>query len=157
MGTMGISQKLFGKAMQIEALAGEVYDLIAARFESEARKLFSQLAAEERQHELRLRTLSTLARHDRELDKAALPTEAGLDLLIQDAKTLRAMAGGPASALTLRQAIQLAQKLEEGLAAVHAEIVISTSDVPVRRFFDKLAQDDRAHLALLSSAPLALP
>ncbi len=139
------------KADAIEELASAIYQAAARRFESDARwsGLFRRLADEEKQHALRIRMLGARLGRDRKSLREARLAEVDLDSLRQDGETLLNRIASPRR-LDLADALELVVGLERGLASVHAEVVVVTRDPEFSRFFQDLADADRAHAEMLA-------
>jgi len=148
---MATTYLLLEKAERIELLAEQLYLTLAARFDGEAKALFSRLAAEEAQHAARIRLLAARYRQDSRLVGALTLDTPRLDRLLREAEEALAGArqgawdGDPAAAL------DGAAELERRLCGAHAQALPKEAHPDLRAFFEQLAAQDRAHLDLLGA------
>jgi rubrerythrin len=151
---MSSAYEIFGRAERIERAAAELYRVARtglSRHEGE-RALFSRLEEEELQHAARVRLLAAHYRNDPRLFRLAVGAEARLDAI---ERSLRQLAAELCAAHSERDAARLRERLletEERCAGSHAEILADGADPHLRRFFEELARQDRAHHALLADA-----
>jgi len=138
------------KAERVELLAERLYRSLADRFEGEARALFLQLAGEEAQHAARVRLLAARYRHDKLLMGSLAADLALLERLLEEAgEAVKAVDGGAWDG-DPKAAMQGAVELERRFCMVHAQVLSQGGHPELRAFFDQLAAQDTAHLALLS-------
>ena len=140
----------FDQAERIEGLAADLYGVLRKRFEKEhhLHELFVRLEQEERQHALRIRLLSSQVRSapllaPLHLDPSAL--HAALGAVEHALIEVRASRRG----LTYEDAANLLVDLEQSLEAAHAQWMAQDAPATVRRLFEALAKQDRAHQQLL--------
>lgn len=140
------------KAEQVERAAARAYRAAAATLQgSPEGALLSRLADEEEQHATRVRLLAARYRHD-----ARLFQNVDFKLVVLDAEIAawvevhREIAAGhfagDAPGLFRRLAA-----LEEKSAQSHAQVLCEGADPSVAEFFNKLAEQDRAHRELLAA------
>jgi rubrerythrin len=142
--------EVFRWAERIEAIAAEIYGLLARRFgeDPDAYALFAQLQAEEEQHAARIRLLAASYRNDSKL-LPAVNGAAELAACLGEAE--RAMAEVRAGGWGPRLADVLVRvsRLEDRLARAHADLLALNGDPGLREFFEQLARMDDAHVELL--------
>ncbi len=139
------------QAEEVEQTASEIYIALADMFsyDPEAYRLFAGLAAEEEQHELRLRMLrNQIAKDPRHVGPIAFdPAEVKEDLA--DAKALMKRLGSGREHLTFREACLMAAELEERMCSAHAHALAPKADPTITSFYAELARQDAAHARLL--------
>ena len=145
--------QLFERAEQLELVAARIYEELAVRFSSNAgaHDLFKRLAAEELQHASRVRLLAARYRQDSRLLGAISSSAEVLQELVEAASAALAAVQAGAWDGDAERALGRASELELRFAEGHAQALIREANPDVRRFFEQLAAQDRAHLALLSS------
>jgi rubrerythrin len=143
---------ILDKAEKIELLAAELYAAFAKRFgdDDAAAKLFTRLRDEEQQHAARIRLLAAQSRRDSKLlGKLDLDARA-LDAVIQEMVAVLANVRNGNWGADLAQTKRLLVDLEERCARAHAQGLQGLNE-SLRKFFEQLAQQDRAHEELLRS------
>jgi rubrerythrin len=146
--------EIFGRAERIERAAAELYRSARAGLSrhSAERALFSRLEDEELQHAARVRLLAAHYRNEPRLFRLADGAEGRLDAI---ERSLRQLAAELVAAHSDADAARLRERLlevEEHCSASHAEILADGADPHLRRFFEELARQDKAHHALLAAA-----
>jgi rubrerythrin len=145
-----ILAEVFDKAERLETVAAEIYAALAERFAEDARaaELFRKLAAEEVQHAARVRMLASQYRRKGSAFRAGPPPLAAIDDLLREGGEWLSRLRSKSFRLTLEETWAKLADLEERFAAAHAEQMSSVADPALRAFFEKLAAQDRAHVAL---------
>ncbi len=148
---MGSTFQLFEKAEQLEIVCAGIYRALAQKFQADpqAHDLFQRLEAEEQQHAARIRLLSARYQHDSRLLEAAAVAAHHLDELVGEARAVLAQVASGARSASLEVVKGELAELEERFSAAHAHVIASTANPGVRTFFEQLAQQDKAHEALL--------
>lgn len=141
----------FSLAEQLEEIAAKMYGVLAQRFKGAPGELFQRLHEEEMQHLERVRMLKRRYLHDRRAVQRV--QDAGDQMLaaLNDGKEMLATLENATDRLTLEEARMLMLAMEDKLAVAHADAMAAFADPSLRRFFEQLAQQDRAHAHLLSS------
>jgi len=141
---------ILDKAEKLELLAAELYAAFARRFGDDAAavKLFTRLRDEEQQHAARVRMLAAQSRRDSKLlGKIAVDTRE-LDAVMKEMTTVLANVLAGRWQADLAQTKRLLLDLEERCSRAHAQGLLGLNDT-LRRFFEQLAQQDKAHEELL--------
>jgi len=144
------SFEILEKAERLERLAAELYEAFAGHFAADAaaRKLFTHLRDEEQQHAARVRMLASQVRHDGKL-LAKITVETGaLDGVIREMIAMLANLRNGNWGADLAQTKRVLLELEERASRAHAEGMQGLNE-SLRRFFEQLAEQDRAHEELL--------
>lgn len=143
-----------GSAVRIESLAQELYAGLATTFQHQPylRDLFTQLAAEEGQHAMRIRLL------DRHQGKAPWPQEAldrisaDLDAVERELAAMQASFRTLASAADARPVLRRLAGMEERFGSIHAEELARSAEPDVQKLFASLSQQDVRHRELIQRA-----
>ena len=146
------SYQIFEKAERVEQLSAGLYGLLAERFggDPQARELFLRLEQEELQHASRVRLMGSRYRSDPRL-LGRLPVDHGeMDAILAESEQAFRDAQSGSFAPTLAQAFARLAELEDHLALAHAELIAREGAPALRDFFQRLAQQDRAHRELLA-------
>jgi rubrerythrin len=141
---------ILDKAEKLELLAAQLYDAFARRFadDAAATALFIRLREEEQQHAARIRMLAAQSRRDSKLlGKIDVDTSA-LDEVAREMAAILANVGSGNWQADLSQTKRLLLELEERCARAHAH-GLTGLDSSLRRFFELLALQDKAHEELL--------
>lgn len=137
------------KAERIELVAESLYRRLASKFEQVPRfaQLVGRLADEERRHAQRVGLLRKQVMGDREL-AATIPNDtSALDRLLTEAEMIAQHIS--TARFTVKDAIALMRRLEDNFSVAHAEIASSKADPSIKRFFEKMALQDKQHASLL--------
>jgi hypothetical protein len=147
---LATTYQVFEKAERIEVLSAEVYQLLAARYAADkaAKDLFVRLEEEELQHASRVRLLAARYRHESGLLGAAAGS-AELDALLQEVEELVRSIRNGSFARDLDEAREKLAAFEDRASRAHAEIIARTGHPSLQKFFQALANQDRAHQDLL--------
>jgi rubrerythrin len=141
----------FSKLMLVEEgehLIASLYRLLGTRFAGDsAGRLFEQLAGEELQHALRISMLR------KELMAGKVQSiDLDVDMLrghMAEAQALKNRLLEDGVTLTAAEALATMKDFEAKFAAAHAHVIVSTSNLVLKVFFEKLAANDKAHASLL--------
>lgn len=138
------------KAERLELLASELYAAFARRFGDDAAavKLFQRLRDEEQQHAARIRLLAAQSRRDTKLLAKITVDTRGLDDAAQEMSAMLANVRSGDWAADLAQTKRLLLELEERCSRAHAEGLHGLHE-SLRKFFEQLAEQDKAHEELL--------
>lgn len=148
---MATTYELFDAAERIEVVCAAVYAELAARFagDRDARALFERLRDEELQHASRVRLFASRYRHDPRLLERT-PVDAGpLHRAVADAEATLAEIRAGWWEVGLAAAKARLAEMEDRLARAHAERLARDAHPDVRRFFERLAEQDAGHRELL--------
>jgi rubrerythrin len=146
---MASTYQLLEKAERLELLAHQIYLVLAGRFGGETRELFRRLAAEEEQHAARIRLLTARYRQDRRLVASLAADTTLMDRLLIEAEEALAAATAGAWDGDPKAALLGAAELERRFSQAHAQALSQDAHPDLRAFFEQLAAQDKAHLALL--------
>lgn len=143
-----------GAATRIESLAQELYAGLATTFQHQPylRDLFSQLAAEEGQHAMRIRLL------ERHQGRAPWPPDAidrisaDLDAVGEELVAMKASFRTLSPAADARTVLRHLAGMEERFGSIHAEELARSSEPDVQNLFAALAQQDVRHRELIQRA-----
>jgi rubrerythrin len=143
-----------GAATRIESLAQDLYAGLAETFRHQPylRELFTQLAAEEGQHAMRIRLL------DRHQGKAPWPQEtvervsADLDAVEEEMVAMTASFRTLSLAADARPVLRRLASMEERFGSLHAEELARSSEPDIQKLFAALAQQDGRHRELIQRA-----
>lgn len=138
-------------AARVELQAEEFYSAVAETFFHSAalRDTFRRLAAEERQHAMRLRLLE---RHLPRLPWSAAETARRTEDLDEMSRAIAGLRKDLHSASGSRDPYAMLRKLadmEGRFAGVHAETIAPDADPSVQRLFASMAQQDAEHGRLI--------
>jgi rubrerythrin len=143
---------ILDKAEKLELLAAEIYGALARRFgdDENAVKLFTRLRDEEQQHAARVRMVAAQSRRDSKLlGKITFDSREMDDVLIDMTTVLANLHAGRWEA-DLAQTKRILLDLEERCSNAHAQGLKGLND-SLRKFFEQLALQDKAHEELLRS------
>jgi rubrerythrin len=142
---------ILDKAEKVELMAAELYDSFAKRFAEDgaARTLFERLRDEEGQHAARIRMLAAQSRRDGKLLGKIVFDATGIDEVLREMMTIIANVRAGKWSADLPQTKRILLDLEERASRAHAQFLAQGNDDKLRKFFDALAQQDKAHEALL--------
>jgi len=146
------SYAVLEKAEAVERAAARAYRAGAAALRGSPQgALLLRLADEEDQHAARVRLLAARYRHDARLfqnvDFKLVALDAELATWTEAQREIeQGRWSGDAPGLLARLA-----SLEEQSAQSHAQVLATGADPTVAEFFQKLAEQDRAHRELLES------
>jgi rubrerythrin len=146
---MASTYQLLDKAERLELLAEQLYLALAGRFGGEARALFQRLAGEESQHAARVRLLAARYRQDRRLVNTVQADVTLLDKRLAEAEEALAAVNAGAWDGNPEAALAAALELERSFCLAHAQALSSEALPELRAFFEQLASQDKAHIALL--------
>ena len=142
---------ILDRAERIEQLAADIYDALALQFagDPKARALFERLRDEELQHANRVRMLGSQSRSDRKLMAKLEVDPREMELVFGEMVGLlkRLRAGGWTMDLAATKRLLL--ELEERCSRAHAHLLYQGVHDGLRRFFEQLAAQDKAHEELL--------
>lgn len=138
------------KAERLEQLAAELYAELARHFcaDPAAQKLFTQLRDEEQQHAARIRMLAAQSRRDSKLLAKIHVDTQGLDDVARELIAMIANLRHGNWGADLPQTKRVLLELEERASRAHAEGLTGLHE-SLRKFFEQLAAQDRAHEQLL--------
>lgn len=142
---------ILDKAEKLELLASEIYGALARRFGDDpaAVSLFGRLREEEEQHAARVRLLTAQSRRDpRLLGKIVVDTRELDDVMKEMGAVLANLLAGSWEA-DLTQTKRLLLDLEERCSRAHAHVLYQGAHDSLRKFFEQLALQDKAHEELL--------
>lgn len=147
---MATLDQVLQTATSIEEAAGRIYDQLALRFEDDPHwhPLFKRLADEERGHAGRIRRLQAHVQEDALKSETHGLNGARLEALLALAKDIERMLRDDPRGLSLRAAVASTYRLEDKMAAVHADVLAAEVDPETREVFEQLACEDRAHAEL---------
>ena len=141
--------QLLDTAVEIEEAAARIYDQFALRFadNQEYGPLFHRLAGEVREHADRVRAVRAL------VDGSGLQVD-GMDsehlaMLLKLANDIEEMLRDDPRDVSLHSALATSFRLEDAMAAAHAELVTEQLGPQARALFEDLSTGDRAHADLL--------
>jgi len=142
----------FLKAEQIEHIAADIYNHLAARFAQEPTiaAWFHELALEEVQHAARVHLLSIQHHENRRLFAQVEQLDETLEDLYRDALLFRAEAQRGCWGGDLDKIRAQLVSMEEHFATLHALYMASSADPTIASFFRALAAQDRGHAKLLA-------
>ncbi len=142
----------FRTAERIEQVCAQIYRALANRFRALPAEaaLFERLEAEEIQHALRVRSLFSQYRASSQEFRDVRLDQKALGRMLTDAEGFLARILG-ADVIDLATAHRTMVDLEEQLGATHAQVIAQNANPSIRRFFALLAEQDRAHNALLAT------
>lgn len=148
----------FRAAERLETLAGVLYRLIAARLPagSKAAAVFTQLAAEEDQHALRIRMLRQQYQARPKAFQEPLLDLAEVNRLITEAEALQ-LCFANSETCSLEDARRFMVEQEKRFAVAHAQVLAATQDAAAAAFFRELARMDQMHARQLESIDLGAP
>ena len=148
------AMQCLGAATRIESLAQELYSGLATTFQHQPylRELFTQLAAEEGQHAMRIRLL------ERHQGKAPWPQEtidrvsADLDAVQEQMTAMKESFRMLSLVADARPVLRHLATLEERFGTIHAEELARSSEPEIQKLFGSLAQQDSRHRELIQKA-----
>jgi rubrerythrin len=148
------AMQCLGSAIRIESLAQELYAGLAATFEHQPylRELFTQLAAEEGQHAMRIRLL------ERHQGRAPWPQEtierisADLDAVQEEMAAMKASFRMLSAAADARPVLRRLADMEERFGSIHAEELARSSEPAIQKLFGALSTQDARHQELIQKA-----
>jgi rubrerythrin len=141
---------ILDKAEKLELLAAELYAGFARHFGDDpaAAKLFTRLRDEEQQHAARVRMLAAQSRRDSKLlGKIDIDARA-MDEAVQEMTAMLANVSNGNWRAELKPTKRLLLELEERCARAHAQGMAGLNG-SLRKFFEQLAAQDKAHEELL--------
>jgi rubrerythrin len=143
---------ILDKAEKVELLAAELYGALARRFgeDAAAAALFNRLRDEEQQHAARVRMLGAQARRDGKLLGRIADDGRAMDEVLAEMAAMLANVRSGNWGADLPQTKRLLLELEERCSKAHAQAVSGLND-SLRRFFEQLAAQDKAHADLLTA------
>lgn len=147
---MATNFDILDKAEKLELLAAEIYGALAQRFgdDSAAVKLFTQLRDEEQQHAARVRMVAAQSRRDSKLlGKISVDVPEMEEVLAEMTTILANLLAGRWEA-DVKQTKRLLVDLEERCSHAHAQELLGLNE-SLRKFFEQLALQDKAHEELL--------
>jgi multidrug resistance efflux pump len=141
---------ILDKAEKLELLSAEIYGALARRFgdDEAAVKLFTRLCAEEEQHAARVRLVAAQSRRDSKLLGKITVDGHELDDVVRELTTMLANLRAGNWDADLAQTKRLLLDLEERSEQAHAHAINGLHE-SLRRFFEQLALQDKAHEELL--------
>lgn len=141
-------------AERVEMLAAELYESLAVSF-AEApwlRELFAGLAAEERQHAMRIRLLERHQGVNAWLPEALGPICRDLDAMAEELESTRARLRLPGALRSPTVVLERVCDIERRFGTLHAEELCRSASPEVVRLFRSLALQDERHRRLLDEA-----
>jgi rubrerythrin len=153
------SYECFRGAARIETLAQEMYTGLAERFSGRPylSHLFTQMAAEEGQHAMRI---WLLARHQGATAwaaDAATRISAGLEDIVKEIESMKAEFSRPGATDDPGDVLRRIVEMERRFGSFHAEQLARSADPDVHKLFSSLAEQDARHRAIIESAqPMAM-
>ena len=141
----------FSIAEYAENVFADVYRLLAEQFAGNPKyyALFVQLEQEEIQHAMRIRMLRKHYLTEGEAVKAIQLNMTPLLAFTERGEALKRRLETGEKLGTLPEIAAMLVSLELQFAGAHAEMILDVSDSNLRKFFEKLAEQDRGHSSLL--------
>lgn len=141
---------ILGKAEKLELLAAELYAALANHFgdDEAAAKLFTRLRDEEQQHAARVRMVAAQAGRDTKLLGKITADGGAMDDVAREMGVMLANVRRGDWRADVKQTKRLLLDLEERCSRAHAQGILGLND-SLRRFFEQLALQDKAHEELL--------
>jgi len=151
--------ELLRLAERIEALAAELYGVLAERFreDPEASGLFLRLECEELQHASRIRLLASQYRHDARLLGRRGADPGPLEELVAQGEEIVVRVRGGGWGEDLAEVKRRLAGVELMFRNAHAQFLAEGGHPELRAFFAQLAEQDAAHAELLSGGAAAAP
>lgn len=147
---MATNYDVLAKAEKIELLSAELYEALARCFcaDAEAHQLFTTLRDEEQQHAARIRLVAAQSRRDSKLLAKIDVDTCALDGVAREMEAILAYARSGTWASNLAETKRLLLDLEDRASRAHVE-GLRELDESLRKFFEQLAEQDKAHEQLL--------
>jgi hypothetical protein len=138
------------RAEKVELLSAELYAALARRYADDptAVQLFTRLRDEEQQHAARVRMLAAQSRRDTKLLGKIDVDPRRLDDVLLELASLTATVQAGHWELDLARTRHALLELEGRCARAHVEGLQGLHE-SLRRFFEQLAEQDKAHEELL--------
>jgi rubrerythrin len=142
---------ILDKAEKLELLAAEIYGALVRRFgdDKAAASLFGRLREEEEQHAARVRMLAAQSRRDPKLMGKIVVDTRELDEVIREMGAVLANLRAGRWEADLVKTKRLLLDLEERCSRAHAHVLYQGAHDSLRKFFEQLALQDKAHEELL--------